>query len=156
MNFFHILQAWISITGGCLSFTLSQQDCVQQVLEFWDIYYWFDPLANSDSDTKSIKVSGQDGPLQKICLVLAFLARDIVSREVEVQFSPCPVIIASLVLKLGLLELLNPFCTSCSKKVYKSDTESSSVVFWYTPDVHEWLWSTQLPTTEMIHFGKCW
>ena len=96
-------------------------DCVQQVLEFWDIYYWFDPLANSDSDTKSIKVSGQDGPLPKICLVLAFLARDIVSREVEVQFSPCPVILASLVLKLGLLELLNFFCTSCSKKVYKSE-----------------------------------
>ena len=68
-----------------------------------------------------IKVSGQDGPLPKICLVLAFLARDIVSREVEVQLSPCPVILASLVLKLGLLELLNFFCTSCSKKVYKSE-----------------------------------
>ena len=61
----------------------------------------------------------QDGPLPKICLVLAFLAQDILSGDLEVQFSPCPVTLASLVLKLGLLELLNLFCTSCSKKVYQ-------------------------------------
>ena len=49
-------------------------------------------------------------PPPKNCLLLALLAQDIVSKEVELQFSLCPVVVGSLVSKLGLLELLNLFC----------------------------------------------
>ena len=59
-------------------------DRVEQVLEFSDVYYWFDPLAKSDSETKSIKVSGQHGAPPKNYLLLILPAWDTVSRKAEV------------------------------------------------------------------------
>ena len=67
----------------------------------------FDPLAKSGSETKSIKVSGQNEAL----FVAILLAWDVVSREVEAYFSLC---LDYLVLKLRLLESLNLY-VSCSR-----------------------------------------